>query len=195
MTANETGARLVGRATPNWSAKSAVLPAFAARRGASTTAASGWTRDAVLTSSLEEATGQVSRPSPALPMTADETGVPSAHHVTPNSSAKSVDLPVFAARRGASTTAASGWTKDAAPTSPSAQATALLRDHHPRKSSPAPQTMANETGVTPVVVATSNSTARSAARPAFKTRPGASTNAASGSTMAAAPSSASADAT
>ena len=63
---------------------------------------------------------------------------------------------------------------------------------HSRRSSPAPPITERETGVTSAAAATSASTVKSAAQPAFRARPGASTIAASGSTAAAAPSSASA---
>jgi len=162
---------------------------------ASTTAASGLIEDAVPNSPTADATGQVSRPSPAPPTMAKETGAPLATAAMSSSFARSAARPASAAIPGASTTAASGLIVAAVLTSSSAQATALLRDHHPRKSSPAPPITASETGATLAVVVTSNSTARSADRPVLRARPGESTNAASGSTMAAAPSSASADAT
>ena len=99
-----------------------------------------------------------------------------------------------AARPGASTIRVSGSTMAAALTSRSSR---RLRPYRPahlhRRSSPAPPTTANETGVTPVVVAIFALTGRSAAHPAFRARPGASTTAASGSTMAAAQSFASAN--
>src|SRR5271170_649424 len=107
----------------------------------------------------------------------------------PSSSARSAALHAYEARPGASTTEAFGLTTAVAPTSPTEDPT----DHHrlhPRRSSPAPLTTANETGVTQAAAATSNSTARSAARHAFRAKPGVSTNVAYGWIKAVAPNSA-----
>ena len=193
----ETGATSVARVTFSSSVKSAAPPVSATTPGESTTAASESTVDAVPTSpsaSLVLRGPRRRKPSTALPMMAVETGVPSATRAMLNLSARSADLPASAATHGASTIAASGSTAAAAPTllSEAAASAHLLVPRRPR-SLPAPPTTVAGIGVTLVAAAIFASTGRSAARPALRVRPGASTTVASGSTAVAAQSSASAN--
>src|SRR6202012_2365711 len=98
--------------------------------------------------------------------------------------------PASRAAPGASIAAADGWTADAEQTSSSPpksvaadQAMAPDRAGLPlmRRRSTAPQTTADETTAPPTPLVASRWFARSAARPAFKAPPGATTGAASGS--------------
>jgi hypothetical protein len=138
--------------------------------------------------------GSPSRGSPAPQTTVAETGVTWAAAAISASPVRLAAQPAFRTRPGASTTAASGSTVAAAPSSLSEEA--APRDRHQDRlgvSSPARRTMAKETGVTSVAAATFAFPARSAARPAFRIRPGASTVVASGSIAAVARTSASAN--
>src|SRR5437899_859224 len=129
--ANGTGATSVTPATLNLSDKSAAHPASAAVRGGSTTAASGLTAAAAPNSQSAEEADTIRNPvrgkalSAARPTTANETGATSVTPATLNLSGKSAAHPASGAVPGVSTSADSGSTAAAAPTSVSAA------DSHP----------------------------------------------------------------
>jgi hypothetical protein len=120
-------------------------------------------------------------------MTVAGTGATSVLAAMSGSSARSAAPPASRVRPGVLMAAAYGSIVVAAPTSLSVKEVDLLN-----RPSIAPPTMAAETGATSAALATHSSSARSAALPAFRVEPGAWTDAASGSTTAAVPTSPSA---